>query len=130
MNEKTTRKRITFKYCAPEAKSVVLAGSFNGWNAAANHMKKGKDGVWSTTVNLLPGTYEYLFIVDGEWKTDPTFTVLLEREEKGDATQRIYAPIKARKVIFTATFSSNFFLLNSLEIKKLAIIKLMPSISP
>jgi len=72
MNEKTTRKRVTFKYCAPEAESVFLAGSFNGWNVAANRMKKGKDGAWAATVNLLPGTYEYLFIVDGEWKTDPT----------------------------------------------------------
>ena len=72
MDKNTTRQRVTFRYCAPEAQSVVLAGSFNGWNVAANRLKKGKDGAWTTTVNLLPGTYEYLFIVDGEWKTDPT----------------------------------------------------------
>lgn len=71
MDKNTTRKSVTFKYRAPEAKSVFLAGSFNGWNVAANQMKRSKDGTWSTTVNLLPGEYEYLFIVDGEWKTDP-----------------------------------------------------------
>ena len=72
MDKSTTEQKVTFKYCAPEAKSVFLAGSFNGWNVAANRMKKSKDGAWTSTVKLLPGEYEYLFIVDGEWKTDPT----------------------------------------------------------
>ena len=73
MAKTAARKRVIFKYrTKTEAKSVILAGSFNGWNTAANHLRKGKDGAWSTTVYLVPGTYEYLFIVDGEWKTDPT----------------------------------------------------------
>lgn len=71
MNKKTTRQRFSFKYYAPEAKSVFLAGSFNGWNVLANPMKMGKDGNWATAVNLFPGTYEYQFIADGEWKNDP-----------------------------------------------------------
>ncbi len=72
MSEDAPKKRITFKYLAPEAQSVFLAGSFNNWSETASNMKKGNNGIWSTTLNLLPGEYEYLFIVDGEWKTDPT----------------------------------------------------------
>ena len=65
------KERITFKYCAPEAKAVFLVGSFNGWNTSANPLKKNKEGTWSTAVNLFPGTYEYLYVVDGEWRDDP-----------------------------------------------------------
>jgi 1,4-alpha-glucan branching enzyme len=72
MTEKIFKKRITFKYYAPEAEAVFLVGTFNGWNSAANPLKKNKEGNWSTVVNLFSGTYEYRFIVDGRWKDDPT----------------------------------------------------------
>jgi hypothetical protein len=34
-------------------------------------MEKGSGGVWTAAVKLAPGTYNYLFIVDGEWRDDP-----------------------------------------------------------
>jgi 1,4-alpha-glucan branching enzyme len=71
MNRGNSHKKIPFKYHAPEAKAVFLAGSFNGWNVSANPLKKDKEGYWSTTVKLFSGIYEYLFVVDGEWKDDP-----------------------------------------------------------
>jgi 1,4-alpha-glucan branching enzyme len=71
MNKKNSHKRISFEYHAPGAMAVFLAGSFNGWNVSANPLKKDKEGNWSTTVKLFSGTYEYLFVVDGEWKEDP-----------------------------------------------------------
>jgi 1,4-alpha-glucan branching enzyme len=51
------------------AKKVLLAASFNQWKPVA--CRKQKDGTYSVTVNLAPGTYEYKFIVDEEWVVDP-----------------------------------------------------------
>ena len=71
MTVRIVRRRVNFAYRAPEAGSVFLAGTFNGWNSEANPLKKDKDGVWTTSLNLFPGHYEYRFIVDGRWEDDP-----------------------------------------------------------
>ena len=34
-------------------------------------MRKEGDGEWKATVSLPPGRYEYRFIVDGHWVSDP-----------------------------------------------------------
>jgi len=66
-------KKVTFQIHAPGARQVFLAGDFTQWEAEAKRMtrKRGESGVFSASVNLSPGTYEYKFIVDGEWKEDP-----------------------------------------------------------
>jgi hypothetical protein len=51
------------------AKKVLLAASFTEWKPVA--CKKQKDGTYSVSVKLIPGTYEYKFIVDEEWVVDP-----------------------------------------------------------
>jgi hypothetical protein len=62
---------IVFTLDAPEAGAVFLAGDFNGWNATADPLTKGSDGTWSVTVALDPGSYEYKFVVDDQWREDP-----------------------------------------------------------
>jgi 1,4-alpha-glucan branching enzyme len=52
------------------AREVILAGSFNGWNEHALKMNKVAAG-WELRAELPPGRYEYKFIVDGEWMHDP-----------------------------------------------------------
>ncbi|MGB4830376.1 MAG: glycogen-binding domain-containing protein [Chitinophagales bacterium] len=52
------------------ANAVVLAGSFNNWNAGELIMQKTETG-WQLPFVLAPGNYEYKFIVDGNWITDP-----------------------------------------------------------
>lgn len=54
----------------PEAKEVILSGSFNGWDEHTTLMQKTSDG-WELKADLPPGRYEYKFIVDGEWMQDP-----------------------------------------------------------
>jgi 1,4-alpha-glucan branching enzyme len=71
MTEKFTKKRVTIQYDDPNAREVYLVGTFNGWNLSANPMKKNRAGTWTTTLNLVPGSYEYLFLVDGEFTEDP-----------------------------------------------------------
>ena len=64
-------KQVTFTYHAPQASSVFLAGTFNGWDPEEYLLSRDKKGDWSTAINLFLGVYEYQFIVDGEWKEDP-----------------------------------------------------------
>lgn len=69
--ENVKKRRVTMKLEAPGAKEVVLMGDFNKWNAKTHPMKRTKGGVWEKIVMLLPGRYEYKFLVDGYWWTDP-----------------------------------------------------------
>ncbi len=66
-----TLKKQTFRLTSPDAQRVLLVGDFTQWQTGAIPMKKDGNGVWSTTVSLAPGTYNYLFIIDGEWRDDP-----------------------------------------------------------
>ena len=68
---KTQKKRITFKLEASGAKEAILAGDFNSWDAEKHLMKRDNKGRWSKIVTLSPGRYEYKFLVDGEWQNDP-----------------------------------------------------------
>jgi 1,4-alpha-glucan branching enzyme len=52
------------------ASSVMLAGDFNGWKPADLAMRKTAKG-WELPYTLGPGNYQYKFIVDGKWITDP-----------------------------------------------------------
>ncbi len=66
------KRQIDFQLDAPRAFTVSVAGSFNDWNPSRTPLKKNRYGVWKTTLSLLPGRYEYRFVVDGQWTDDPT----------------------------------------------------------
>jgi 1,4-alpha-glucan branching enzyme len=63
--------RVTFEADFPDAAQVYVAGSFNEWNGDDLALERGEDGVFRISVDLLPGTYEYKFVVDGTWVEDP-----------------------------------------------------------
>ena len=56
-----------------KAHTVSIAGDFNGWNPQANPLEDPDgDGIWTGTLRLEPGRYEYMFVLDGEkWFPDP-----------------------------------------------------------
>jgi len=62
--------QVTFVHQAPGAGQVNLAGEFNNWSDSANPMQQA-DGVWSLTLELAPGDYQYKYVVDGSWREDP-----------------------------------------------------------
>lgn len=64
-------KSTELKLFAPRAKRVSLAGSFNSWDTNSIAAKKDAKGNWSVKLSLKPGQYEYKFVVDGSWITDP-----------------------------------------------------------
>jgi hypothetical protein len=59
------------------AKRVALAGNFNDWNPGELWMKKTADG-WELPYALGPGNYQYKFIVDGKWMTDPAHNRIVD----------------------------------------------------
>jgi hypothetical protein len=54
----------------PDAESVIVTGTFNGWRKDGYQMVKG-EGKWYLPLNLKPGKTLYKFIVDGTWIRDP-----------------------------------------------------------
>ena len=69
--KKIKRQKISFSFESSDAKEVILMGDFNNWNPKKHLMKQDRDGVWNKAVILPPGSYEYKFLVDGQWKEDP-----------------------------------------------------------
>lgn len=69
---KPVAKAVTFTVHAEKGKAVYVAGEFNKWDPTAKKMAyKAKDGVYAATVKLVPGEYQYKFVIDGTWCADP-----------------------------------------------------------
>ena len=68
--KKATAKNVTFTVHADKGKAVYVAGEFNKWNPTAKEMAY-KAGVYTATVKLAAGTYQYKFVIDGTRCADP-----------------------------------------------------------
>ena len=69
---KAATKNVTFTVHADKGKAVDVAGEFNKWNPTAKKMAyKAKAGLYTATVKLAAGTYQYKFVIDGTWCADP-----------------------------------------------------------
>ena len=101
------KKRFTVK--APGAKSVTIAGSFNGWNMTANPMAKSKNGLWYIDLELESGAYEYKFIKDGNWdalnKENRRITIRSASTNAKPVVFEVSAP-GAGKVALAGSFNS------------------------
>lgn len=59
----------------PGARSVSVAGDFNGWNPGQTKLERTEGGMWTVTIALKPGRYQYMFVIDGkQWIADPLAT--------------------------------------------------------
>jgi len=58
---------FTWKDTPNKSKPVFLACSADSW---VQHEMAYQDDLWRVSLNLLPGTYQYKFIVDGHWLID------------------------------------------------------------
>jgi hypothetical protein len=68
---------VTFTISGINANQIAVAGDFNGWNTSANQLEDPDgDGIWTGKMQLEPGRYEYMLVVDdGKWVTDPNAKV-------------------------------------------------------
>ena len=80
---------VDFELKAPGAKAVSLVASFNGFAPAAHRLAAGPDGVWSVTVPLPAGSYDYAFEVDGVWTVDPAGGRAVKRGGRDVSTREV-----------------------------------------
>jgi hypothetical protein len=66
---------VRFVLVAKGAKKVAVTGNFNGWSLEGTTLDNADgQGTFAGTVALPRGPHEYMFLVDGEWVTDPAAT--------------------------------------------------------
>ena len=58
---------VYFEYINPRAQAVAIAGTFNDWHPQVTPMVNMGNGRWRKVLLMVPGTYEYTFVVDGRW---------------------------------------------------------------
>ncbi len=64
---------VEFTLTAPGARSVEVAGDFNGWQPQRAQLRDPEgDGNWSALIPLPAGVHKYMFVIDGRrWVSDP-----------------------------------------------------------
>jgi len=67
----TALVRYTFQYRAPDAGQICLAGDFNNWKVCESELTHVGEDLWTIALELPRGRHEYMFVVDGQWRTDP-----------------------------------------------------------
>ena len=78
---------INFMFRAPSGETVTVAGNFNSWDPFMYELREGPAGVYSLTVPLPPGTYQYVFFHRGERFTDPFNTRLIYSRDGREASE-------------------------------------------
>ena len=68
-------REVVIQFRDRRATDVRVAGDFNGWvpdkDVRSMVQTEGSNRIWTKVLNLPPGTYEYRYVVDGEWREDP-----------------------------------------------------------
>ncbi len=69
-------REVIVRFRDSTAGDVRIAGDFNGWvpdrGVRSLIASEGETRVWTKILTLEPGTYQYRYVVDGEWREDPT----------------------------------------------------------
>lgn len=66
-NPKSKFRQVTFRYYGEGKKVAVVSG----FTMAKPRALAKKNGYWETTLAIAPGSYKFLYVVDGEQITDP-----------------------------------------------------------
>ena len=65
-------KEVTFTFHGDAGKQVYVAGEFNNWDPTAKMLAyKARQGLYTATIKVPAGSYQYKFVVDGTWCADP-----------------------------------------------------------
>lgn len=68
IHARTGVKSVSFVLDWPSAEKVAVLGSFNHWSPEHDLMHRNQsDGTWQLTMELQPGRYAYVFLVDDAW---------------------------------------------------------------
>ena len=82
--KKSAKKTYQFTYDPKGAKvaSVALAGEMNDWTPKRTPLHL-EGGLWKTTVDLNPGSYQYQIVVDDKWILDPANPTKIDNNNGG-----------------------------------------------
>ncbi len=69
---------IEFAYRDGEAGAVSVVGSFDGWDEEWVMEGPDQDGLWTLELEVGPGLYEFLYMVDGEAVSPPGVQLVLD----------------------------------------------------
>jgi chromosome partitioning protein len=68
-------RQVIVRYRDAAARDVRIAGDFNDWvpdRGVLSHIDSDGGGrTWTKILALEPGIYQYRYVVDGEWQSDP-----------------------------------------------------------
>ena len=77
-------REVVVRYRDAGASDVRIAGDFNGWvpdkGVRSLIEAEGNTRVWTKILQLPPGTYQYRYVVDGEWREDPENPEIAQNE--------------------------------------------------
>ena len=80
-------REVVVRYRDETAHDVRIAGDFNGWvpdkGVRSLIESEGTARVWTKILQLPPGTYEYRYVVDGEWRSPAESGGSPTADEKG-----------------------------------------------
>jgi hypothetical protein len=62
---------LNFSFKGPPGETVTVAGSFNHWDPFMYELREYPEGLYTLSLPLPPGTYQYLFFHRGERYLDP-----------------------------------------------------------
>ena len=68
---KPALRKIPFTITVEGAREVVLTGDFAKWSKNGIKLTRGENAEWQTTLELMPGEYQYRLLVDGTWSDYP-----------------------------------------------------------
>ena len=77
------QQKVVLHLFGYEGKRVQLAGDFNDWKPDQGVLTRTVDGVVEKTVMLMPGTYQYRYIIDDVWQEDPSNPEVVENFSGG-----------------------------------------------
>lgn len=79
LQERFAERVVEVVFTAPQAASVTIVGDFNGWDPQRTQLVRvSHEGLWRARLKLVPGVYQYSFVLDGTaWVSDPLAKTML-----------------------------------------------------
>jgi 1,4-alpha-glucan branching enzyme len=79
---------LNFSFKGPPGETVTVAGSFNHWDPFMYELREYPEGMYTLSLPLPPGTYQYLFFHRGERYLDP-YNFRRSYTREGDAASEV-----------------------------------------
>lgn len=72
ITSKLEKRKVVLNYDQLSGKNLQIAGDFNNWIPDAGVETRVTEEGTQKILSIVPGSYEYSLIVDGDWQVDPT----------------------------------------------------------